>query len=207
MVRRKNLELDPDREKEGCAAEGRGAQRRGRRAAGGRLVRAVNDLTDLLDAARRIAAQTRQRMASTTPDGVIIDHDVQPGNPADAPRLKPAIERIKKRTGKAPRTVGADRGYGEAGPPTSASPRSSELTLPTLSTLRPVISGWPTPRISRFDSWAMSLVGSVAMERSEISLMNLRSGTSSMGPLGKRSRACTKLQDRDHAQSAEDLWP
>ena len=47
-------------------------------------------------------------------DGVVLDHDVQPGNPADAPRLKPAVERIKKRTGKTPRTVAADRGYGEA---------------------------------------------------------------------------------------------
>ena len=104
----------------------------------GRLVRAVNDLTDLLDATRRIAAQTRQRMAGTTPDGatrrvslhdpdarpiakgrlgkpvefgakaqvcdnadgIVLDHDVQPGNPADAPRLKPAVERVKKRTGQ-----------------------------------------------------------------------------------------------------------
>jgi transposase, IS5 family len=131
-------------------AEGRNDAAAGRRR--GRLVRAVNDLTELLDAARRIAAQTRQRLAGSTPDGatrrvslhdpdarpiakgrlgkpvefgakaqvcdnadgIIVDHDVQPGNPADAPRLKPAVERIKKRTGKTPRTVAADRGYGEA---------------------------------------------------------------------------------------------
>ena len=117
----------------------------------GRLVRAVNDLTELLEATRRIAAQTRQRLAGTTPDGatrrvslhdpdarpiakgrlgkpvefgakaqvcdnedgIVLDHDVQPGNPADAPRLKPAVERVKKRTGRTPRTVAADRGYGE----------------------------------------------------------------------------------------------
>ena len=131
-------------------AEGRADAAAGRRR--GRLVRAVDDLTDLLDAARRIAAQTRQRIAGTTPDGatrrvslhdpdarpiakgrlgkpvefghkaqvcdnadgVVLDHDVQPGNPADAPRLKPAVERVKKRTGRTPRTVAADRGYGEA---------------------------------------------------------------------------------------------
>lgn len=119
----------------------------------GRLARAVNDLTKLMDATRRIAAQTRQRLAGTTPDGatrrvslhdpdarpiakgrlgkpvefghkaqvcdnadgIVLDHDVQPGNPADAPRLKPAVERVKKRAGRAPRTVAADRGYGEAG--------------------------------------------------------------------------------------------
>jgi transposase, IS5 family len=48
-------------------------------------------------------------------DGIVLDHDVQPGNPADAPRLKPAVERVIKRSGRKPRTVAADRGYGEAG--------------------------------------------------------------------------------------------
>ena len=133
------------------AGQGRKDAAAGRRR--GRLVRAVNDLTKLLDATRRIAAQTRLRMAGTTPDGatrrvslhdpdarpiskgrlgkpvefgakaqicdnvdgIILDHDLQPGNPADAPQLKPAVERIKQRTGKTPRTVTADRGYGEAG--------------------------------------------------------------------------------------------
>ncbi len=117
----------------------------------GRLLRAVNDLTELLDATRQIAAQTRQRVAGVTPDGatrrvslhdpdarpiakgrlgkpvefgakaqvcdnddgIVLDHDVQPGNPADAPRLAPSIARVKARTGKTPRTVTADRGYGE----------------------------------------------------------------------------------------------
>lgn len=117
----------------------------------GRLARAVDDLTELMDATRQIAAQTRQRMGGTTPDGatrrvslhdpdarpiakgrlgkpvefgskaqvcdnddgIVLDHDVQPGNPADAPRLAPSIGRVKKRTGRAPRTVTADRGYGE----------------------------------------------------------------------------------------------
>ena len=117
----------------------------------GRLARAVRDLTELLDATRAIAAQTRQRLSGTTPDGatrrvslhdpdarpiakgrlgkpvefgskaqvcdnddgIVLDHDVQPGNPADAPRLEPAIKRVIKRTGGKPRTVAADRGYGE----------------------------------------------------------------------------------------------
>lgn len=35
----------------------------------GRLRRAVNDLTGLLAATRRIAAQARQRLSGTTPDG------------------------------------------------------------------------------------------------------------------------------------------
>jgi IS5 family transposase len=119
----------------------------------GRLARAINDLAELLAATRKIAAQTRQRLAGTTPDGstrrvslhdpdarpiakgrlgkpvefghkaqvcdnddgVVLDHDVQPGNPADAPRLEPAIKRVTRRTGRKPRTVAADRGYGVQG--------------------------------------------------------------------------------------------
>src|SRR3954452_20237780 len=118
----------------------------------GRLVRAVDDLGELLDATRAIVGQTRQRLAGSMPDGatrkvslhdpdarpiakgrlgkpvefghkaqvvdnddgIVLDHDVQTGNPADAPRLAPAVDRVIKRTGKKPRTVTADRGYGEA---------------------------------------------------------------------------------------------
>ena len=118
----------------------------------GRLARAVNDLTALLDATRQIVAQTRQRVAGITPDGasrrvslhdgdarpiakgrlgkpvefgqkaqvvdnddgIVLDHSVQQGNPPDAPQLAPAVARVKKRAGRVPRTVTADRGYGEA---------------------------------------------------------------------------------------------
>ena len=117
----------------------------------GRLRRAVNDLTDLLDATLQIAVQTRQRVAGIIPDGatrrvslhepdarpitkgrlgkpvefgykaqvvdntdgVVLDHNVDQGNPADAPQLAPAVERVVARTGRLPRTVTADRGYGE----------------------------------------------------------------------------------------------
>jgi transposase, IS5 family len=47
-------------------------------------------------------------------DGVIVDHTVEPGNPADAPQLAPAIARITRRASRPPRAVTADRGYGEA---------------------------------------------------------------------------------------------
>lgn len=46
-------------------------------------------------------------------DGVVLDHNVEIGNPPDAPMLAPAIERIARRAGRAPRAVTADRGYGE----------------------------------------------------------------------------------------------
>jgi IS5 family transposase len=48
-------------------------------------------------------------------DGVVLDWVVEVGNPVDAPQLAPAIDRIRRRTGKTPRAVTADRGYGEAG--------------------------------------------------------------------------------------------
>src|SRR5450759_3100165 len=116
------------------------------------LRRAVNDLTALLAATRRVAAQGRQRLAGTIPDGatrrvslhdgdarpiakgrlgksvefgykaqvldnddgVVLDHTVDRGNPPDARQLAPAVERVITRTGRRPRTVTADRRYGEA---------------------------------------------------------------------------------------------
>jgi transposase, IS5 family len=119
----------------------------------GRLVRAIDDLSELLTATRKIALQTRQRLVGKTPDGatrrvslhdpharpirkgrlgkpvefgykaqvadnddgIVLDHDVALGNPPDAPRLAPAIERVSKRAKRAPRTVTADRGYSDAG--------------------------------------------------------------------------------------------
>jgi IS5 family transposase len=48
-------------------------------------------------------------------DGVVVDYSVEPGAAPDAPQLAPAVERIRRRTGRAPRAVTADRGYGEAG--------------------------------------------------------------------------------------------
>jgi IS5 family transposase len=47
-------------------------------------------------------------------DGVVVDYVVVKGNPPDAPMLVPAVARITARFGRAPRTVTADRGYGEA---------------------------------------------------------------------------------------------
>lgn len=118
----------------------------------GRLRRAVNDLSELLEVTRRITAQTRQRLSGSTPpgatrrvslhdgdarpiakgqlgkpvqfgykaqvvdndDGVVLDHTLHQGNPADAAQLAPAVERVMARTSRKPRTVTADRGYGEA---------------------------------------------------------------------------------------------
>jgi IS5 family transposase len=48
------------------------------------------------------------------PDGVVLDYQVEMGNPADAPLLAPAVKRIAARAGRTPRSVTADRSYGEA---------------------------------------------------------------------------------------------
>lgn len=47
-------------------------------------------------------------------DGVILDHNVEIGNPHDAPMLVPAVRRTTQRAGRVPMAVTADRGYGES---------------------------------------------------------------------------------------------
>ena len=121
----------------------RNARRKLRTATGrrrGQLHRALNDLATLLHRTRRVADQTRSRLAGVMPDsatrrvslhdgdarpigkgrlgkpvefghkaqvtdnddGVILDHTVEIGNPADAPQLAPAIGRINGRVGRVP---------------------------------------------------------------------------------------------------------
>ena len=46
-------------------------------------------------------------------DGIVLDHNVEIGNPPDAPMLVPAIVRVAARAATTPRAVTADRGYGE----------------------------------------------------------------------------------------------
>jgi IS5 family transposase len=47
-------------------------------------------------------------------EGVVVDHSVHVGNPPEGPLLAPSIRRITKRSGRPPREVAADRGYGAA---------------------------------------------------------------------------------------------
>ena len=47
-------------------------------------------------------------------DGIVLDHSLHQGNPADAPLLAPAIGRLQTVLGRVVRAVTADRGYGEA---------------------------------------------------------------------------------------------
>lgn len=46
-------------------------------------------------------------------DGIVVDHNVEIGNPPDAPMLPAAVKRIIERTAKPPQAVTADRGYAE----------------------------------------------------------------------------------------------
>ena len=52
--------------------------------------------------------------ATDNADGVVLDYLVEVGNPAEAPLLVPAVERIIQQTGRVPSAATADRGYGEA---------------------------------------------------------------------------------------------
>ena len=157
VVRRINGELVGIAERVARQAEAvarnarRGLRRQGDQGTG-RARATVERLEQLIERTHRVAAQTRQRLAGTTPDGaarlvslhdldarpiakgrlgrpvefgykaqlvdnedgVIVDHNVEAGNPPDAPMLEPAIARVKARTGRVPRAVTADRGYGEA---------------------------------------------------------------------------------------------
>jgi IS5 family transposase len=47
-------------------------------------------------------------------DGIILDYRVEYGAAPDGPQLAPSVERIRDRTGRAPRAITADRGYGQA---------------------------------------------------------------------------------------------
>jgi IS5 family transposase len=53
----------------------------------GRLARAVDDLTELLDATRKIAARTRQRLAGTTPDSATRRDSRTTATPGRSPRV------------------------------------------------------------------------------------------------------------------------
>jgi transposase, IS5 family len=50
---------------------------------------------------------------SDNDDGVILDYAVEYGAAPDGPQLAPAVARIRQRTGRVPRAVTADRGYGQ----------------------------------------------------------------------------------------------
>jgi transposase, IS5 family len=157
-VRRINLELADiaervARQADALVANATRKLRAGRCAPTGMAAAAIRNLAQTAGRTRKVAAQTRERIAGTTPqgasrivslhdpdarpivkgrlgkpvefgykaqlvdneDGVIVDHRVEIGNPADGPMLEPAIKRIKGLTGRAPRAVTADRGYGEPG--------------------------------------------------------------------------------------------
>jgi IS5 family transposase len=51
---------------------------------------------------------------SDNDDGIILDYAVEYGAAPDGPQLAPAVARIGGRTGRMPRAVTADRGYGHA---------------------------------------------------------------------------------------------
>ena len=131
----------------------------------GRLARAVNDLTELLEATRQIVGAdpaadrrdhpgrgdpagqpARRAMPGRSPragsgkpvefgykaqvvdndDGIVLDHNVRAGQPARRAATGPGGRAgHRPRPGAHPRTVTADRGYGEAAVDDAAAPTSA----------------------------------------------------------------------------------
>jgi transposase, IS5 family len=60
----------------------------------------------------------------------VLDHEILLGNPADAPLLAPAVERVIQQTGREPGAATADPSYGEA---------AIDEELPTLGVQRVAI--------------------------------------------------------------------
>jgi IS5 family transposase len=65
-------------------------------------------------------------------DGIVLDYEIEPGMPPDAPRLAPAIARAINATGIVPDAVTADRGYGQA----SVDAELAELGVELIAILR-----------------------------------------------------------------------
>lgn len=75
--------------------------------------------------------------------GFVVDHQVQRGNPPDAPQLVPAVERVTTLTGRTPATVVADRGFG-----TAANDRAlAELGVRRIGLQRAGTPGKARPRV------------------------------------------------------------
>lgn len=64
--------------------------------------------------------------------GIVVDYEVEPGMPPDAPRLAPAIERAITAVGAVPAAVTADRGYGQ----TSVDDQLDALGVELIAVLR-----------------------------------------------------------------------
>jgi transposase, IS5 family len=79
----------------------------------------------------------------------VLDHQVEVGNPADAPLLAPALPRIITTTTKTPRAATADRGYGEAkGDEELAALGVQQLAIPRRAGQAPPAASLSTPAAS-----------------------------------------------------------
>jgi IS5 family transposase len=78
--------------------------------------------------------------------GFVCDHQLQRGNPLDAPQLRPSVERVVAVTGQPPATVVGDRGFGTA---------ANDQALEALASSGPGCSA-PAPRAGRGWRWSES---------------------------------------------------
>ena len=97
-------------------------------------------------------------------DGIVLDHSVHVGNPADGPLLVPAIKRIAKRFGLVPAAVTSDRGYGD----TQVEADLTELGVTTVAIPRKGKPGQARrdveqqPRFHRLIKWRTGSEGRIS---------------------------------------------
>jgi transposase, IS5 family len=85
--------------------------------------------------------------------GFIADHQLQQGNPPDAPQLLPSVERVMALTGRPPGTVVADRGFGTAANDQAVAALGSSGSG-CSATARPARPAKPTSALGRFGGCA-----------------------------------------------------
>ena len=87
------------------------------------------------------------------PDGVVLDHQVWVGNPADAPLLVPAVRRVIGRAGRVPGAATADRSYGEAAVDDALAELGvAQVAIPRRGT--PARLAWPRSAPDRSGGWS-----------------------------------------------------
>ena len=143
-------------------------------------------------------------------DGIVLDHSLHIGNPPDGPLLAPAVSRVKRLVGRAPREVTADRGYGDA----RVDAELADLGVRTVAIVR---KGRPTAgrqgieRATRFRKlikWRTGSEGRIsALKRNygwDRSLMDGLSGTSTWCGYGVFAHNAVKISALLADKSAPD---
>jgi IS5 family transposase len=102
--------------------------------------------------------------------GFIADHQLQRGNPPDAPQLVPAVARVIAVTGRPPGTVVGDRGFG-----TAANDQALEaLGVKRVGLQRTGTPGKRTRRFRRLRNWRVGIEARISHLKRSFGLRRTR---------------------------------